>query len=234
MAAALVTTALVTLSVSKEGSLINTRVLIRDPSSTESVNKGPLLASRGGYRVVVGDRGLRRVLGIAVGMSAAGYGVYAVGPSVVALTEGDPGALAWVSAANCATVVLGLPVALRVGERLTPYASIRWTVMTWAAAWTLCLTELTGLGPGPRVALPVAAALVGAGELLLAAALSTLVNALAKEDLRGRYNAALTMALTVGVWAGPALASVATGLDRPWLLFVAALAVLVVVGRAAR
>jgi MFS family permease len=153
---------------------------------------------------------------------------------VVALTEGDPGALAWVSAANCATVVLGLPAALRVGARLTPYASIRWTVMTWAAAWTLCLTELTGLGPGPRVALPVAAALVGAGELLLAAALSTLVNALAKDELRGRYNAALTMALTVGVWAGPVLASVATGLDRPWLLFVAALLLLVMVGRAAR
>jgi hypothetical protein len=184
--------------------------------------------------VVLADRALRRVLGIAVGMSAAGYGVYAVGPSVVALTEGDPGALAWVSAANCATVVLGLPVALRVGERLTPYASIRWTVMTWAAAWTLCLAELTGVGPGPRVALPVAAALVGAGELLLAAALSTLVNALAKDELRGRYNAALTVALTVGVWSGPVLASVATGLDRPWLLFVAALIVLVMVGRAAR
>ena len=224
VAAALVTTALVLLGVKG-----------RTPCSRIQGNKDSFLAAGGGgYREAMRDRRLRRVLAVAAGMSAAGYGVYAVGPSVVALAAGDPGALAWVSVANCATVVLGLPLALRVGGHLTPYASIRWTAVTWAVAWTLCLGQLAGLGPGVRVALPAAAALVGAGELVLAAALSTLVNELAPDHLRGRYNAALTVALTAGVWSGPALASVAAGLDRPWLLFAAALAILATVWRGAR
>jgi hypothetical protein len=147
---------------------------------------------------------------------------------VVALTEGDPGALAWVSAANCATVVLGLPLALRVGERLTPYSSIRWTVMTWAAAWTLCLAELAGFGPGPRVALPVAAALVAAGELCWRPHCPHWFhNALAKEELRGGTTPRSPMALTVGVWPGLCWPRPPPGSTDTWLLFVAALIVLV-------
>lgn len=70
---------------------------------------------------------------------------------------------------------------------------------------------------------------MGAGELLLAGALPALVNALAPEALRGRYNAALTLAMTSGMWAGPLLAAAATGLGRVWLLFAAAVALLAVV-----
>jgi MFS family permease len=179
-----------------------------------------------GYRQILSDRPLWRILTVTVALSAAGYGVYAVGPSVVAVTENDPAALSWVGTANCAVVVLGLPVALRLGRQLMPYPALRAAAGTWGAAWVLCIAQMTGFGPGPRISLPLAAALVGAGELLMASALPSLVNALAPDALRGRYNALLTIAMTMGVWGGPALASITSYLGHGALLFVAALAIL--------
>jgi MFS family permease len=182
-----------------------------------------------GYRRVLADRALWRVWTVAIGLSAAGYGVYFVGPAVVALAVDDPGALSWVATINCAAVVLGLPLALRVGRRLSPYGALRATAVVWAAAWCLCLAQVSGFGPGVRITLPVAAALIGVGELLLASALPTLVNALAPDALRGRYNALLTFAMTLGVWTGPLLASVTSYLSQGSLLFVGALAMLALV-----
>lgn len=57
-------------------------------------------------------------------------------------------------------------------------------------------------------------------------ALPAMVNALAPAALRGRYNAALTLAMTSGMWAGPLLAAAATALDQLSLLFAAAVALL--------
>jgi MFS family permease len=107
---------------------------------------------------------------------------------------------------------------------------LRATATTWSAAWALCMAQVAGFGPGVRICLPVAAALIGAGELLMASALPSLVNTLAPDALRGRYNALLTVAMTIGVWAGPALASLTSSVGNGLLLFVAALAILAVAG----
>jgi MFS family permease len=186
----------------------------------------PQVRMRIGYRQILAERPLWNILTIAAALSAAGYGVYAVGPSVVAITANDPAALSWVGTVNGATVVLGLPVALRLGRRLRPYVALRATSAIWAGAWAICVAQVAGFGPGVRICLPVAAGLIGAGELLMASALPNLVNSLAPDALRGRYNALLTTAMTIGVWAGPALASVTSFVGHGLWLFVAALAIL--------
>jgi MFS family permease len=191
------------------------------------------VAGEGSYRAALADRPLRRVLAIALGVAAAGYGVYGVGPSLLALTAGDPGALAWVGTVNGLTVAAGLPLALRFGARRPPYPAILLAVVAWSIAWALGLGQAYGAGPGVRIVLPVMAALVAIGELLLASALPTLVNALAPEALRGRYNALLTIAMTVGVWVAPLLAAAGAASGHPGLLFAAALAILGVVARLA-
>jgi MFS family permease len=205
----------------------------RTPAGTQT-DAGPAPATGGGYRALLADRALLRVLLVAVLMSAAGYGVYNAGLPVVAVTGGDPGAMAWASVANCLTIVAGLPLALRLGARLRPSQLIAAAAAVWSAGWLLCAVEAQAQPLGARVALPLAAVLMGAGELLLAGALPALVNALAPEALRGRYNAALTIAMTSGMWAGPLLAAAATALGRVWLLFAVAVALLAVVTLLAR
>lgn len=180
----------------------------------------------GGYRTLLADRGLLRVLLVAVLTSAAGYGVYNAGLPVLAVVGGDPGVMSWASVANCATIVAGLPLALRAGARLRPPHLVAAAAAVWSAGWVLCAVEAQTQVLGARVALPLAAALMGAGELLLAGALPAMVNALAPQALRGRYNATLTLAMTAGMWAGPLLAAAVTAAGRVWLLFALAVALL--------
>jgi hypothetical protein len=134
----------------------------------------------GGYRVVFADRALLRVLLVASLTSAAGYGVYNAGLPVVAVISGNPGIMSWASVANCVTVVAGLPLALRVTNRLRPHQLLATTAAVWSAGWLLCAAEAQTHLLGARVALPLAAGLMGIGELLLAGALPAMVNALAR------------------------------------------------------
>ncbi|MGI5236793.1 MFS transporter [Dactylosporangium sp. CA-139066] len=189
----------------------------------------PAPADAGGYRALLGDRALRRLLVVAGLASAAGYGVYNAGLPILAVLGGDPAGMSWASVANCLVIVAGLPLALRLGRRLRPAGLIAAAAGVWAAGWGLCAVQ-AALHPLPgRFALVAAAVLMGAGELLLSGALPAMVNALAPEALRGRYNAALTLAMTAGMWAGPLLAAGATAAGASWLLFALAVTLLAVV-----
>jgi MFS family permease len=203
-------------------------------SRTPTASAADAARATGGYRVLFADRKLLRVLLVAALTSAAGYGVYNAGLPVVAVISGDPGAMSWASVANCLTIVAGLPLALRVGARLRPARLIAVAAAVWSTGWLLCAVQAQTQILGARVALPLAAGLMGVGELFLAGALPAMVNALAPQALRGRYNATLTLAMTSGMWAGPLLAAAATALGRVWLLFVMAVALLALVALAAR
>ncbi|MCT9932227.1 MFS transporter [Planotetraspora sp. A-T 1434] len=186
-------------------------------------------AAVGGYRRVFADRALLRVLLAAALTSAAGYGVYEAGLPVLAVVSGDPAAMSWAGVANCVTIVAGLPLTLSLTRRLRPSGLLTVTALAWSAAWLLCAVEAQTHLFGVSVTLPLAAGLVGIGELFMAGALPAAVNELAPEALRGRYNATLTMAITSGMWAGPLLAAGATALGQVASLFVMAVALLVIV-----
>ncbi|WP_229068972.1 MFS transporter [Actinoplanes sp. DH11] len=176
----------------------------------------------GGYREALRDRYLLLLLGAAALLSTVGYGLFNAAPSLLAIAAGDPAALSWLSVANCVTIIAGAPIAWRLTARLPARTALLATAGLWALAWAVCIPEALPI----RAELTCAAVLVGAGELLLAGALPTLVNAIAPDDLRGRYNALSSLSLTTGMAVGPLLtsATAASGRITPILYGAVALA----------
>ncbi|TLP66158.1 MFS transporter [Microbispora triticiradicis] len=161
-----------------------------------------------GYREVAGDRLFRRIWVLTVLLVLAGYTpLISVFPVYVTESAGlGPHVVSIAFVANALTVALAQLAALRLlrGCRRTSViiAACGW----WATA--SCLTLATGrLGTGLTIAACVlAAVMVGIGETMLSPALLPMINDLAPEPLSGRYNAATSLAFTVGFTLGPALA----------------------------
>ncbi|WP_436535842.1 MFS transporter [Actinoplanes sp. HUAS TT8] len=183
-----------------------------------------------GYRQALADRRLLPLLGAAALLSTVGYGIYNAAPSVLAVAAHDPAALSWLSVANAVSVIVGATITWRFADRIPARAALLWTAGLWAVAWAICVPTALGTGLAVRPALTVAAILTGAGEVLLAGALPTLVNTIAPEALRGRYNALSSLALTVGMGTGPLLTSAATASGHTLLLLGTAVALAVGAG----
>lgn len=163
-----------------------------------------------GYRRALSDRGLSRILGATVLLATVGYGIYNAVPSVLALAADDPVALAWANVGNELTVVAGAAVVWRFTDRIDARIALLSTAAAWALAWAICVPAALGAGAAVRPALALAGVLTGAGEVLFAGALPTLVNAVAPDELRGHYQQLSSLAMTAGMVVGPLLTAVAT------------------------
>lgn len=175
-----------------------------------------------GYRAVLADGTFRRLWLLIAILVGAGFAQFNASFPVLAI---GAGAGAWVVAlafaANTVTVtVCQLPV-LRgaAGRRRTSAVAV--LCVLWMVAWGLvALGGRSGIGAGPLAALFIAAAvLLALGETLFSPSLPPLINDIAPEELRGRYNGASAFAYTIGFAVGP----VAAGLllshhERPLLL----------------
>jgi MFS family permease len=168
----------------------------------------------GGYRAVLVDRALRRLLVLIAVLFAAGYAqcntlvpAYATGDGALA-----PGALGVVFAANTITVVFAQLFVFRLVADWRRSHGLALAAATWALAWLIMLVggQLGG-GPAGVIAFAAGMAVFGVGETLLSPMLMPLVNDLASEELRGRYNGAAALACTTGFTFGPLVAGVALG-----------------------
>jgi MFS family permease len=166
----------------------------------------------GGYREVLGDRRMVWVLALSALVVTVSYGQFHSAFPAWATRPGaiSPRALSLAFAANTLTVVLvQLPV-LRVlrGRRRTTCVAL--ACAGFAATWLVTLGA-GSLGSGVAAAVGLAAAMVlfGVSETALTPTLPALVNDLATDDLRGRYNGASTLAWTTGFLIGPTLAGTA-------------------------
>jgi MFS family permease len=122
-------------------------------------------------------------------------------------------------AANTITVVAAQLVVLRLmaGRRRT-----RGVVLSSAfvgVAWLVTLVAAGQAETTATVLFVVAMVLFGLGETLLSPTVPAMVNDLAPERLRGRYNGAYSLAWTVGFIAGPALAGFALAAGHGHALF---------------
>jgi MFS family permease len=121
--------------------------------------------------------------------------------------------LGWAFGANTAAIVVGQLVALRMikGRRRTSMLalcaatwSVSWTVIGFSDAadgWVAVAMVIAGLG------------MFGLGETLWAPVAPAIINDLATEELRGRYNALQGMTWTVAMIIGPALSGLLIGND---------------------
>ena len=192
-------------------------VSVDDPADGEELEQAS-------WRVVLRDRTLLRVVAISILAITFGYAQMEAGLAAFAVTVADipARALGWAYAANTAAIVGGQLFALRLisGRRRT--AMLALCAATWSVSWLVIASADVVDGRLAVLAIVVGLGLFGLGETLWAPLAPAIVNDLAREDMRGRYNALQGMTWTVGSIAGPAMAGLLIGHGHPhvWVMCV--------------
>jgi MFS family permease len=167
-----------------------------------------------GMRAVWADRPMRRMVILctivatcSAGQIEAGFPAYATQVAQV-----GPRVLAAAYVANTFAIVVGQLLLLPhiVGHsrtRLVAFACAAWAacwVLVWAAGWSPATMTAAALVIGGFVVFSF-------GEIVASPVAPAIVNDLAPESLRGRYNAAFSLTFTVGTLLGPVLAGLLLG-----------------------
>lgn len=167
------------------------------------------------YRVVLADRAFRRVCLAALLLALTGYAALDSGLPAYARVEGHvpPSVIALAFTVNTVLIVaLQLP-ALRWLRSWRRTRALAVASVLWGVSWLLL---------GVAVSTPVVlvfAALFGLGEIFQSPAFQPLVNALATEELRGRYNALSGAMFSIAFVLSPALsgALIGNGFGLLWI-----------------
>ena len=161
---------------------------------------------------VLRDTTFVRVWLLTAGLVAVGYAQLAgIFPAFAARSGGIPvSTLGLVFAVNTCVVVVFQLFALRLMAGHRRCSGIQLTAVCWGMTWAIAFAAGRLGGSAGAVACFVAAGAVFAvGETFLAPSLAPIVNDLAPDALRGRYNGLYTLAWTTGFAVGPALGGVA-------------------------
>ncbi|MDQ4024971.1 MAG: MFS transporter [Actinomycetota bacterium] len=177
----------------------------------------------GGYRAVAADRNFVRLFVLMALLVTVGYSQLESGFPAYATGKGgiSTAALGMTFAANTFVIVVAQLVVLKLmrGKRRT--RGLMAICVLWAAAWSLAL--LVGqLEPGlaKNAGFALVMVVFGLGECMVSPTAPAIVNDLAPEALRGRYNAAYSFTFSVGHIVGPAFAGVLLGAGLGDELFV--------------
>jgi MFS family permease len=180
----------------------------------------------GGYLAVVRDRAFLAVWGLTALIVAVAYSQYAAAFAVFATGTGaiSAHALAIAFGVNFLFVAFLQLVVLRLLAGWRRTTAIAGACVCFAVAWLVAISAAHAGAPASRLAVFAAAmAVLAAGETLVSPALSPIVNDLAPDSLRGRYNGVFILAFTTGFIIGPAIAGVGLGIgDGTAFLFLLA------------
>lgn len=176
-----------------------------------------------GWRRVTSDRAFMRVLFLSVVLITVGYAQLGSSFPAFATKEGGlgTGALGAVFAVNTLVIVSMQLVVLRWLSGRRRAAAMAAVGVLWGLTWLV--TVVGGLVGGGLLALILfltASAVFALGETFMQAALPALVNDLAPDDIRGRYNASYSLTWSLGNITGPAVAGFMLGAGRPTELFI--------------
>jgi MFS family permease len=177
----------------------------------------------GGYAEVLRDRVFLRICLVMTVLVAAGTAQLTSGFPAFATGRGQasPHVLGLAFGANTFTIVviqLWVLKAMR-GRRRT--RAVMGTCAAWAVCWAMTLFGgLQGGGFLSNALFVSAMAVIATGEVVMAPSIPALVNHLAPEHLRGRYNALHSLAFSAGFIIGPAIAGFLLGAGAGVELFV--------------
>ena len=168
-------------------------------------------SSAGGYLAVLRDRPFRRLVIFGLVLTTCGYAQIEVGFTAysIRVAEVTPRVVAWALAGNTVMIVLSQLLVIRRMEGRSRTGALAAVGGVFATAWlVLGAAGLTGTGNALVAALGVVAcaAIFGFGETMLSPVMPALTNALATDELRGRYNAMSSMIFGVSGIIGPVTA----------------------------
>lgn len=184
-----------------------------------------LSGNRGGFREVVRDRALVGVTVLNLLFVVFGYsqmntafsvwatGFKGVGASVVGIAF----------FVNCMAIVLVQFPVLHYAKKWRRTRLAAFASALFAISWLLVLFAGVKNGHFAAPLLITSLAIFGVGETFLSPSLSPIVNDLAPEQLRGRYNAMINLSWQAGMVIGPVIAGYALGhaLGFEWFLLLA-------------
>ncbi|MFF0228713.1 MFS transporter [Micromonospora sp. NPDC005254] len=167
--------------------------------------------SSGGYLTVLRDRPFRRLVIFGLVLTTCGYAQVEVGFAAYAVrvAEVNPRVVAWALAANTVMIVLAQLLVIRRIEGRSRTGALAVVGAVFAVAWlVLGVAGVISTGNALVAALCVVAcsAIFGLGETLLSPVMPALTNALATDELRGRYNAMSSMIFGISGVIGPVTA----------------------------
>ncbi|HET8658615.1 MAG TPA: MFS transporter [Micromonosporaceae bacterium] len=182
-----------------------------------------------GYGEVLRDRPFRRLFVFGLVLTTCGYAQIEIGFTAFATTVSgvSPRVIGWALAGNTLTIVLAQLFVIRILQGRSRTLALAGVGVLFAAAWlVLGLTGLGGWATRAVAAMGVVACAVvfGLGETLLSPVMPALTNALAPDELRGRYNAAGSMVWGISAIAGPVTAGplIGAGHSGLWVVLVTA------------
>jgi MFS family permease len=179
-----------------------------------------------GYRLISRDRAMRHLVLASLVLLIFGYGSLEVGLPIYATVIGslDVSFLGVAFGVNTAVIVIGQLFVIRFlkGRSRSKAAGI--VGLFWACAWFIVgiSIEFESFIAGGLICLGVA--IFAIGETFWSPVVPAIVNDLAPEHLRGRYNAVISLTWGLSGTVGPAFAGIMLGFDLP-LLWVGAVVV---------
>ena len=174
-----------------------------------------------GWGAVLRDRALLRVVLTSMVVITFGYAQFEAG--FAAYTVGVAGipanALGWAFGANTASIVVAQLFALRIIEGRSRTRMLALCAAIWSVSWAIIALSDAVSGAAAVTLVVVGLGTFGLGETLWAPVAPAIVNDLAAEELRGRYNALQGMTWTVAMIVSPALAGllIGNGLVHVWV-----------------
>jgi MFS family permease len=168
-----------------------------------------------GWSTVLRDRTLLRVVAISIVVITFGYAQFEAGFAAYTVdVAGIPAhMLGWAFGANTAAIVLGQLVTLRLIQGRSRSRMLALCAAVWSLSWVVIASSDAVDGWVAVMLVVVGLGMFGLGETLWAPLAPAIVNDLAAEELRGRYNALQGMTWTVAMIIGPALAGLLIGND---------------------
>lgn len=177
----------------------------------------------GSWSDVLKDKTFRKVWIVALFAIFMSYSQLEVGFASFATTVADlkPSRLAWAYAVNTAMIAIFQLWVIKKLEKLPRARGLAIAMVFWALAWAAL--AVAGISPGFAVpAIIVCQFIFALGEMVWSPILPAVVNQLAPDHLRGRYNSASTNTWQIGMIMGPAAAGVLLGAGL-WALWISLL-----------
>ncbi|MEV6342937.1 MFS transporter [Actinoplanes sp. NPDC051851] len=189
--------------------LVPLAILLTMPGVGGRIARDPSPARvTGGYRTVLRDRPFRRLVLFGLVLTTCGYAQVEVGFAAFSVRVADvsPRVVSLALAANSVTIVLAQLAVVRLLQGRSRSLALSMVGALFGLSWlVLGAGGLAGSGAPLAAALAVigCAVVFSLGETLLQPVMPALTNALATDELRGRYNAVNSINFGISGIIGP-------------------------------